>query len=267
MKDYRLVKNIFKSKEASEPRQTEEAPWWTGGIVKETEKKDYVCANTIAAMAILNGPTDLSDVFSAWKQIESRFKEKRPDGYDPKKAQHPFSFFRGTILHEYLNPNSEKCINKKWAKKVIKSDKPLVDTKFGNLILQKLGVEEVGRVQTNIKEITYSENKHFFVDAKVYKSKNSFGDMTVRALSRTPKYSIAALGALEGIHSTYNVIKGEDPKKELARVATKVVSTTAAVGYLGAVGYKHLATFGSLLGMGAGSLIGDKLTSHIFEQS
>lgn len=188
-----------------------------------------------------------------------------PDGYDPKKAQHPFSFFRGTILHEYLNPNSEKCINKNFAKKIIDADVSLAETKLGSWILKKLGVEEIGEVLTNIKDIRYTEKNHFWVEAKVYRAKTKFGDLTARALSRTPKIAVGVLAGLEGIHAAYNILDGADPKKELAKVATEVALTILFVGYIGAIGYKYLATCGSLIGMGLGGLLGEELTTQIFK--
>jgi len=37
------------------------------------------------------------------------------------------------------------------------------------------------------------------------------------------------------------------------------------VGYLGAIGYKHLGTLGSLVGIGVGTIIGNKIPELIFE--
>ena len=261
IEDYRQIKAVFKGE--NKKVENEKTPWWTGEVIKEAKDNDYLCAKTLAALAILNGPTDLDDIVSAWRQISSGFKEKMPDGYDPKKAQHPFSFFRGTILHEFLNPNSEKCINKNLAKKIIKADVSLRDTKFGAWILKKLGVEEIGRIQTNIKDMIYTEKNHFWVEAKIYKSKTKFGDLTARALSRTPKIAVGVLAGLEGIHAIYNILDGADPKKELAKAAIEVTGTILGMGYLGAIGYKHFATCGSLIGMGLGGLLGEELPKRI----
>ena len=263
IKDYRQIKTVFRGE--NKKIEKEEAPWWTGEVVKESKDNDYLCAKTLAALAILNGPTDIDDIVSAWRQIKSGFKDKMPDGYDPKKAQHPFSFFRGTILHEYLNPNSEKCINKKLAKMIIKADVSLAETKFGAWILKKLGVEEIEEVLTNIKDIRYTEKYHVWVEAKVYQSKTKFGDLTARALSRTPKIAVGVLTGLEGIHATYNILDGADPKKELAKATTEVAGTILGMGYLGAIGYKHFATCGSLIGMGLGGLLGEELATQIFK--
>ena len=233
-------------------------------MAKENKKNDYVCANSLVSLAILNGPTDLDDIFSAYKEIKSRFKERKINGYDPKKAQHQFSFFRGTILHDYLNPNSEKCISKTLAKKIIKEDVSLRDTKFGAWILKKMGVEEVDEIITKIPSIYHTHENPDFVHAKVYKSKTLFGDLTARALTRTPKISVGVLTGLEGIHATYNIIDGADPKKELFKVATQVTATVIGMGYVGAIGYKYFATCGSLIGMGLGGLLGKEFAKNFF---
>jgi len=56
-------------------------------------------------------------------------------------------------------------------------------------------------------------------------------------------------------------------KKELAKAALEVTTTLAGVAYLGAIGYKHFATCGSLVGMGLGAFVGEKLPELLFEHS
>ena len=268
IKDYRQVQQNLGVKCATCSEEVE-APWWSGDLGEEIKEKDYLCAKALTSMAILNGPTDVDDFNSAWKQIKSGFKNKKPDGYDPKIAQHPFSFFRGTVLHEYLNPNSEKCINKDWAKYVIKNDVSLADTKFGDFIRKKLGFEEdySQQIKTTIKDMTYTEKNPVHVDAKVFKSKNAFGDLTARALTRTSKYGAYALGGLGAIHAAHEIADGENTFKEVAKTALQVGMTLASVGYLGAIGYKHLGALGSLLGMGLGTAIGAGVPKLLFEHN
>ena len=184
------LKSTFLGKEETEP------PWWSGDVGKEVAEKDYLCTQALLASAVLNGPTNVEDFFSAIRQIKTRFQDKKPDGYDPKLAQHPFSFFRGTVLHEYLNPNSEKCVDVDWAKKLIRKDVCLFDTKFGKWIRKKFGIEEVAKKESKIKEITSTEKIPVYVNARTYKSKNKFGDLTARALTRTIKYGAYALTGL-----------------------------------------------------------------------
>ena len=266
IKDYKQVKEKLGVNNSNFVEESE-APWWSGDLGVEVAEKDYLCAKALTSMAILNGPTDIESIHSAWKQL--RYKDKKPDGYNPKEAQHPFSFFRGTVLHEYLNPNSEKCINKKWAKHVIKNDVSLRDTKMGRWILNKLGVEEdySQQIKTTIKDMTYTEKNPVHVDAKVFKSKNAFGDLTARALTRTSKYGAYALGGLGAIHAAHEIADGENVFKEITKTTLQVGMTLASVGYLGALGYKHLGALGSLLGMGLGTAIGAGVPKLLFEHS
>ena len=264
IKDYRQIQQKLGVKSPTSSNE-QEAPWWSGDLGEEIKEKDYLYAKALASMAILNGPTDVADLHSAWKQIKSGFKNKKPDGYDPKVAQHPFSFFRGTVLHEYLNPNSEKCINKKWAKYVIKNDVSLRDTKFGKWIMNKLGIEEVARTQSFVESMFSTKSIPDYVEANVYKSKNLFGDLTARALTRTSKYGAYALGSLGALHAAHEIADGENPIKEVAKTALQVGTTLAGVGYLGAAGYKHFGALGSLLGMGLGTAVGTGVPKLFFE--
>ncbi len=254
IRDYRLVKSGFRA--GSSDTDKAEAPWWGGDIVEEAADKDYLCAKALTSLAVLNGPTDVDEIYSAWKQIKSKFKDNKQDGYDPKVAQHPFSFFRGTVLHEYLNPNSEKCLDKKLAKKVIKADVSLAETKLGEWVLDKLGVKQVAQVNTNIESLLHTQENPNFARAFVYKSKNTFADLTARALTRTPKLGVFVLGGLGAIHAGYEIADGKNIFEEVGKTALEVGTTLAGVGYLGAAGYKHLGAFGSLTGMAAGTAIG-----------
>ena len=266
IKDYCQVKEKLGVRGSDKTKELE-APWWSGDLGEEIADKDYMCAKALTSMAILNGPTDVDDLHSAWRQIKSGFKDKMPDGYDPKVAQHPFSFFRGTVLHEYLNPNSEKCINKNWAEYVIKNDVSLRDTKFGKWIMNKLGIEQVAVEDTTIKSLLYTNEKPNYAKAFVFKSKNTFGDLTARALTRTSKYGAYALGGLGALHAAHEIADGENTIKEVAKTAMQVGATLAGVGYLGAIGYKHFGTLGSLVGMGLGTAVGSGVPKLLFEHS
>ncbi len=263
IKDYQQVKQKLGAKCSTSLNDTD-APWWSGDLGEEIKDKDYMCAKALTSMAILNGPTDVDDLHSAWKQIKSGFKNKMPDGYDPKVAQHPFSFFRGTVLHEYLNPNSEKCINKDWAKYVIKNDVSLADTKFGNLVKEKLDIVETNKVVSTIETLQSTYSNPNFVLAKTFKTKNAFGDLTARALTRTSKYGAYALGGLGALHAAHEIADGKNPIKEVAKTALQVGTTLAGVGYLGAFGYKHFGALGSLLGIGLGTTIGTLAPKFVF---
>ena len=67
-----------------------------------------------------------------------------------------------------MNPLSPKCPHPKAAAWLIKQDKTLWDTKLGNWIQEKFGVN-VDDTPTNIKKITYTEQNKSYVPAKVFK--------------------------------------------------------------------------------------------------
>ena len=257
LKDYRKLRKAFGASDTPTCSEKIEETWNRTKSEDECKKKDRVCAKSLAAIALMNGPNDIDDIVSAWRQIKSRFQEKCPDGYDPKKAQHPFSFFRGTLFHEYLNPNSEKCINKNLAKWIIKNDVSLAETKFGEWFLKKMKVKRKGYTKSNIETFWHTKACPNYVKSISYYSPTKFGDITARALTRTPVYAVGALGSIAAIHAGYEIKEGEDVKKELAKATLEVTTTLAGVAYLGAIGYKHFATCGSLVGMGLGSIIGN----------
>lgn len=251
LNDYLQVQKIVAPKEPS-PVVFGELPAWNGDVKKEYEKGDHACANAILAMAILNGPTDIEEFVSAAKEIRERFGGPEAGGYDYKRAQHPFTFFRGTILHEYLNPNSENRIDKDWALRIRKADKNLFDTKFGAWICRKLKIGISNFIETDIKDLDYSSEFKSCVDAYVIDAPNEFADLTARALLRTTKFGVLTLGGLGALHAAYRIKEGKDPKEELAKAAVDVATTIAAVGYLGAAGNKYFGTLGSITGTAVG---------------
>ena len=245
----------------------EKTPWWTSDIAKEGAEKDFVCTDILTTMAILNGPAGLDDMFSAYRQIKSKFKDNYQEGYDYRKAQHPFSFFRGTALNDYLNPNSEKCIDKKFAKKVIMHDVSMRDTKIGKWIMKKLKIEEIGKESTKIKSLLHTLETPRYVEAKTYKSPTKFGDLTTRALTRTPVIGLGVLTGTKLAHAGHQIADGENPVDEIKKAAFDICATTTAVGYLGAIGAKKLGVLGSLLGISLGSAISEYATESIFEKA
>ena len=221
------------------------------------EQKDYLPATGIATLAIMNGPEEINDVMSAYKQIKNGFPKPVSfhSGYDNKKAQHPFSFFRGTILHKYLNPLSEDCPNPKFAGWLIEQDKCLWDTKFGEWVKKKLNIE-ADFSKTKIERIDSIENNKKFVKAIEFKTNNPFKDITARALARTTKLGTLALGGIEAAHVVHEVSNGKNFFEEAGKSALTLGLTTVATGTLGAIGAKHFGPTGSLVGISAGTLIG-----------
>ena len=229
------------------------------------DKKDYLPATGIATLAILNGPEEINDVMSAYKQIKNGFPKPVSfhSGYDNKKAQHPFSFFRGTILHKYLNPLSEDCPNPKLASWLIKEDKCLWDTKFGKWIKKKFNIESY-KIKTNIEAIDSCIDDKKYILANAIKSNNPYKDITARALTRTTKLGTLALAGIEATHVAHEVSNGKNFFDEASKSAITLGVTTAATGVLGAIGAKHLGPIGSLAGISAGALIG-AITNSIMD--
>ncbi len=221
------------------------------------EQKDYLPATGIATLAIMNGPEEINDVMSAYKQIKNGFPKPVSfhSGYDNKKAQHPFSFFRGTILHKYLNPLSEDCPNPKIAGWLLRQDKCLWDTKFGEWVQEKFKIK-TNNIKTNIETIDSCINDKKFVLAYSLKTNNPFKDIATRALTRTTKLGTIALGSIEAAHIAHEVSNGKNFFEEAGKSVLTLGTTTVATGVLGAIGAKHLGPTGSLVGISAGTLIG-----------
>lgn len=226
-------------------------------IPDKLENKDYTPAMGLVSLAVLNGPEDLRDVFSAYKQIKNKFPKPVTfhSGYDNKIAQHPFSFFRGTILNDYLNPSSEECPNPKAAAWIIKQDKTLWDTKLGEWFKKKFNIETALDV-TNIEQIDSTPTHKRLVPAKVFKCSNLFKDITARAMTRTPVLGVAAMGGIEAAHVAHEVKNGKNFFEESGKSLLTLGTTLAATGILGAIGAKHLGPTGSLAGIGLGAISG-----------
>ena len=233
-------------------------------IPDKMEKKDYTPAMGMISLAVLNGPEDLRDVFSAYKQIKNKFPKPVTfhSGYDNKIAQHPFSFFRGTILNDYLNPSSKECPNPKAAAWLIKQDKTLWDTKLGEWFKKKFNIETALDV-TNIEQIDSTPTHKRLVPAKVFKCSNLFKDITARAMTRTPVLGVAAMGGIEAAHIAHEVKNGKNFFEESGKSLLTLGTTLAATGILGAIGAKHLGPTGSLAGIGLGAISGAAVSSTI----
>ena len=263
--DYKNLKNSI-SGESSSNVIFEGLPMYgrINSIPDKLENKDYTPAMGLVSLAVLNGPEDLRDVMSAYKQIKDGFKDPHfHSGYDNKIAQHPFSFFRGTILNDYLNPSSKECPNPKAAAWLIKQDKTLWDTKLGNWVQKKLGIKQSDML-TDIEQIDSIPANKRRVPAKVFKCSNLFKDILARAMTRTPVLGVAAMGGIEAAHVAHEVKNGKNFFEESGKSLLTLGTTLAATGILGAIGAKHLGPTGSLAGIGLGAISGAAV-SHVLE--
>lgn len=268
LNDYVKVQKVITPNEQA-PVVFKDIPAWNGDLKKEYENNDHACAKGIVTMAILNGPTDIEEFVSAVKQIRELFGGEPSGYYNHKIAQHPFAFFRGTILQDYLNPNSDKCVDRNWAIKILKTDKSLFETKLGAWLRSKLGVRINGRLVTEIEDLDHSYESPHKVEALILGSSNEFADLTARALLRTTKFGTLTLCGLGALHAGYRIKDGKDPQKELAKAAIEVATTITAVGYLGGAGHKYFGTLGSITGTALGLATGaasHKTAEKLFEK-
>ena len=230
-------------------------------VPDKVEHSDFVPATGLVALAVLNAPEDWRDMKSAYAQIKaSALGEKFTPSYDYKAAQHPFSFFRGTLLHKFVNPKTSPC--PKLAKWLLKNDTTLWNTKLGQMVIKKFNIDE-NRIKTNIKNITHTETKPSYIIAKNFVTKSTFGELTARAMTRTTKIGTAVLGGLEAAHVIKEITEGENAIKATAKSAINLFSSIAGIGYGGAIGAKYFGPVGSLVGMGIGAIAGNQVAKLI----
>ena len=227
-------------------------------VVEKIKDNDYIPASGIVSLALLNGPEDIREVLSSYKQIKAFVQGKKYEKpYDYKKAQHPFSFFRGTLLNDFVNPFSEKCKFPKIANNLLKWDKSLWDTSIGRNIAEKFDID-IEEIPTSEKSIYYTKETPYFLRAYQFNSPNKFGNLTARAMTRTPVIGLAFSSAMEAAHLIKEVKEGDDFLMELGKSTVRLASSAMITGYLGAIGSKFGPT-GSLIGMGLGAILNAKV--------
>ncbi len=226
-------------------------------VPDKVEHSDFVPATGLVALAVLNAPEDWRDMKSAYAQIKaSALGEKFTPSYDYKTAQHPFSFFRGTLLHKFVNPKTSPC--PKLAKWLLKNDTTIMETKLGDVVTKKFDIER-SQVDTKIKNITSTKENPSHVIARQFCAKTTFGELTARAMTRTTKIGTAVLGGLEAAHLIKEITEGENALKSTIQSAIALTSSIAGIGYGGAIGAKYFGPIGSLVGMGIGAIAGNKI--------
>ena len=102
-----------------------------------------------------------------------------------------------------------------------------------------------------------------YISAKVFEG-NTFRTLTARALTRTPKLGVLALGAVEGIDILSDVANGENIFEATTKSATNLLGSITLSDYCGALGSKMFGITGSMLGTGIGNLANNKLNNMLF---
>lgn len=237
----------------------------TSSLEDKVKNNDLLAAAGLVGIAAINAPEDLRDMKAAGKQLMSFIQGKKFEGaYKYSEVQHPFSFLRGTLLHNLADWNVAK--NKDLAKKLVKADVTMADTSFGEKILNLLGTQECGNVKTGIKNIGYTEENPLFVYAKKYEG-NAFGKLTAKAMNRVTLIGTVALALLElpkifkAMNDGKNIAEqAGSTAKQTVQSGINIASITAGIAYGGAIGSKYGGPTGSLVGMGLGAIFGS-LTS------
>lgn len=228
----------------------------------EVKEGDTTKALGLAALALINLPEDCRDVVGAAKQVKSIFTGKPYIGsYNYRELQHPFSFFRGTLLHKLVDPNTSK--NPGLGQDLLNADKTLTETRLGGKILDVLGVKIADDLkETKIETIGSTKESPKYLKAKVFEG-SGFGKITARAMERTTALGLCIMAGLEVPKIIDSVIEGKNIGEKAGNVAEQTIKSginvaaiTAGIAYGGAIGSKYAKGFGSLVGMGAGAILG-----------
>lgn len=233
----------------------------TSSLEDKVNSGDFIPAAGLIGLTVMNFPEDCNDIKAAFKQLTQ--KGYKPS-YDYTEFQNLFSFFRGTLLHNLINPDKTK--HPKLAQKLLAADKTIFETKLGEKILNSLNVEIEDFVDTPREDIGSTKKNPIFVKALKFKGQGkfkAFGELTARAMTRTTLIGTAVLALLE-VPKIFKVMGQGDTiteqagntAKQTVKSGINLASLTAGIAYGGAIGAKKFGATGSLIGMGVGATLG-----------
>lgn len=228
-------------------------------IPDKIEADDLLPAAGLASLAVINLPEDCRDIAAAYAQIRGHAPK-----YDYKKYQHDFSFFKGTLLQDWMK-GVESQNGKEIVAKLYAIDQTLYNTSFGEKVKGWLGITDGKPLETTVKNVFDGNMEVTEVNAK-----NKFAKLTGRAMKRVTLLGVAALGLLELPKIFKAISKGDDiteqtknTAKQTVKSGVNVAAIISGIGYGGAIGAKHFGAVGSLFGMGAGAVIGATASNSI----
>lgn len=224
-------------------------------LPEKLEADDLLPAAGLASLAIINLPEDCRDIAEAYHHVRGKAPK-----YDHRQYQHDFSFFRGTLLEDYMKgvkgPKGQKTVANLYS-----MDRSLYNTSFGEKVRNWLGI-------TDGKSLKINEN----MEVTGIAAKSKFAELTGRAMKRTTVLGVTALALLELPKILKATSKGDDiteqaenTAKQTAKSGANVASIVAGIGYGGAIGAKHFGAVGSLVGMGAGAVAGAFVSNEVQE--
>ena len=229
-------------------------------ITERVKSKDYPGAAIVASQLALDFPNLIDDAVDAVDQLDKIIKTKLcGDGYkymykkayNFKKAQHPFSYFRGTLLQDYVNPNSPKCPNPKVGEWLLDKDITLWDTRLGKKFGKVFKIKET-KIKTSIKDTRSTDYNKVNVRARVFESPSKLGKFTARAMTRTPVIGLVVSAAIETCQVVNAIKNNEKPEKAIMKGALRFTSGTAITAICGTVG-SFFGPIGSVIGLGIGA--------------
>lgn len=173
-----------------------------------------------------------------WGDLKKAFKEIINLDFKKHEYQKPFGFFRDTYL-ENLQPKNKKLAA--ILDKAYEFDK----TVFNFPIIQKLLAKLGGKPPE-------------FIEDSIKMNGSLISKILGRAFLRVPVLSLIFIGALE-IPAIY---KAENKDKQFVKSTINIISFISCGAILGAVG-AYAGAFGSLVSLGVGSYLGNKLADKI----
>lgn len=233
-------------------------------VITKLKQGEYISATTMGMLSIMYGPEDLREVKSAYKQIKNLFQNNRyEDDRIYQRAQVPFSFFRGSILANSLNHFATQNLDlenmgplKRWwywsiaqlKLWLLEKDKAVVDTKFGEKVLDFFNVK-ADKIITQVDEIAQNSTKTKQIKAYEFISDNKLGKLTARAMTRIPVLGTIADATIEALEIRNDIKDGENFFESAGKVVARYATSTFTTAYLGAIGSKFgpVGSLGSIV--------------------
>ncbi len=227
---------------------------------------DAASAVGLASLAIVNFPEDMRDIKAGYNQLAAKLGGKAyTPAYDYSKYQHYFSFFKGTLMQEWMNKAKTQAGRERVAKWYA-MDESIYNSKFGEKVKGFLGITD-GKSKY-VPEMKNVFGNEMFVSE--IKANSKFAELTGRAMKRVTILGVAALALLELPKLFKAMNKGDSISeqagntiKQTGKSAINVTSILAGIGYGGALGAKKFGAMGSLVGMGVGAVLGATASNKI----
>ena len=228
------------------------------GVKESSENNNKIKTVGLALLAINNPPMDLSDINSVFKQIKG--KKIAPN---PKQIE--FTFAQDTLIEFLIKKLRNKIDHRKFDATYDKIDKSLFNTKLVQKIVKTLNIKVT-------KEIKPDQNidliKNGLKQNKIYiiKGKSKIAKLICRSLMRIPILSIVAFSLLE-IPDIVKSIKNEKQKhkkleaasKQILRSGINITTMITGMAIIGTILDRHFGALGSLIGIGIGNYLGEKI--------